>query len=309
MQFVLLLIKYAMKKILFALPFLLFACHKDHEEEASYVSSPTVDNTDTVIAPLPAVPAPDHIIFVWFENKDYTQVIGSPEAPYINSLISHGTLFVDFHALGHPSYPEYIAFFSGTTNNKQDDHCIEGAPYSNLNLFTQLSAKGKTFAWYSEDLPEAGSDVCYHEDYVERHNPTQCFSNVSLKANKRWLDFPADLNKLETVVCISPNLANDMHNGTIREGDDWLRTNCSQLIRWCEDHNAVFVIYFDENNNMPGNRIPVIAVGQPVKANYTDSTYYDHYNWTRTLLSMYGAAPIGNSASRKDITGCWTDLN
>jgi hypothetical protein len=287
-----------MKKLLLFLPFILFSC-----DEETTMNNPvsTADN----VSPVPALPQPDHIIFIWFENKDYSQIIGSAEAPYINSLKREGTLFSNFHALGHPSYPEYIAFFSGTTNGKRDDECIDDLPYSNPNLFTQLITKGKTFGWYSEDLPFTGSTICYSGNYVERHNPTQCFSNVSPKCNKRWADFPADHSKLENVVCISPNLENDMHNGSIRDGDTWLKGNCSELIEWCKNHNSVVVVYFDENNNVPGNHIPVIAVGEPVKVNHTDSTHYDHYNWTRTLLSIHGAGQIANSGLRTDIMDCW----
>lgn len=254
---------------------------------------------------LTAIPVPDHIIFVWFENKDFNQIIGSPSAPFINSLISKGTVFTNFHALGHPSYPEYIAFFGGTKNGKTNDDCITGTPYSNPNLYTQLKAKGKSFSWYSEGLPAIGSMVCSSGAYLERHNPTQCFSNVPASSNKRWIDFPTDYSLLENVVCISPNIYNDMHSSSILQGDNWLKNKCTSLINWCKTHNSIFVVYFDENNGAAGNTIPVIAVGQPVKIGSKSVIYYDHYNWTRTILAFYGAAPIANAVSRQTIMDCW----
>jgi acid phosphatase len=96
-----------------------------------------------------------------------------------------------------------------------------------------------------------------------------------------------------------------MHDGSVWEGDNWLKNNCSNLINWCKTNNSVFVVYFDENNGAEGNRIPVIAVGQPVKVNYKSNTYYDHYNWTRTILAFYGASQIANSTSRQTILDCW----
>lgn len=256
-------------------------------------------------AELAGFPVPEHIIFVWFENKNYYQIIGSGAAPFINSLISKGTLFTNFHAVGHPSYPEYIAFFAGTKNGKNNDDCISGAPYGNPNLYTQLKARGKSFSWYSEGLPSIGSRLCYSGAYVERHNPTQCFYNVPASANKRWSDFPTNYSSLERVVCISPNINHDMHNGSIWEGDNWLKNNCSNLINWCKTHNSIFVVYFDENNGAAGNQIPIIAVGQSVKIGYKSSIYYDHYNWTRTILAFYGASPIANAISRQTIKDCW----
>ncbi|MFL5765317.1 MAG: alkaline phosphatase family protein [Bacteroidia bacterium] len=288
-----------MKKLLFISLLFIASCDEDND-----TTNPS-GSTSTVVSPGPLLPKPEHLIFVWFENKDYSQIIGSREAPYINSLIPEGTLFSHFYALGHPSYPQYLEFFCGIDNGKADDQCIDGVPYSNPNLYSQLMQKGSSFAWYSEGLPQTGSGVCYAGNYVERHNPTQCFSNVPPEMNKRWEDFPTDFNKLEQVVCISPDLLNDMHNGSIGQGDNWLMTHCSTLIEWCRAHHSVFVIYFDENNNRPGNHIPVIAVGQPVKEGYTDSTHYDHYSWTRTILAMHGAEPIANSVTRKDILNCW----
>lgn len=250
-------------------------------------------------------PAPSHIIFVWLENKNYSQIIGSASAPYINSLIPEGTLFTNFHALGHPSYPEYIKFFAGTDNGKKDDACFNGRPYSNENLYTKLKAKGKTFAWYSEDLPATGSDICSSGKYVERHNPTQAFSNVPASANKKWSDFPKNYSSLENVVCISPNLNNDMHDGSIEEGDTWIKNNLKDLIAWCKTHNSVFIVYCDEDDGTAKNHIPVVAVGQPVKTGYKSTTYYDHYNWTKTILETYGAEAIENSKMRARISDIW----
>ncbi|HEX8514997.1 MAG TPA: alkaline phosphatase family protein [Bacteroidia bacterium] len=261
--------------------------------------------TSTGSLPPVSAKAPDHLIFVWLENKNYNQIIGSASAPFINSLIQEGTLFTNMHALGHPSYPEYIRFFSGTSNGKKDDECISGKPYNNANLFTQLAAKGKTFAWYSEDLPAAGSDACYAGKYFERHNPTQCFSNVPAQANKPWSAFPADYKSLETVVCISPNVEHDMHDGSILKGDTWVKDNLGKLITWCKTNNSVFVIYFDEDHGSAINHIPVIAVGSPIKENFKDTVHYDHYNWTRTILELYGAEPIGNAKTKTMVKDCW----
>jgi acid phosphatase len=271
----------------------------DDEENTSSSTGTTSAGVTTEL------PLPDHIIFVWLENKNYNQIINSTSAPYINSLISEGTLFTNFHALGHPSYPEYIRFFAGTDNGKKDDDCINGKPYTNPNLYTQLTVKGKSFAWYSEDLPVAGSDKCYEKKYAERHNPTNCFANVPADGNKTWEEFPSDYTELENVVCISPNLKHDMHDGTILEGDTWVKENLESLINWCKTHNSVFVIYFDEDHGSADNHIPVIAVGEPVKKGYKSATRYTHYNWTRTLLEIYGAEQIANSKTSALINDCW----
>src|SRR4051812_7633121 len=84
--------------------------------------------TDSSASDSGLVAHPDHIIFVWFENKGFDRIINSSEAPYINSLRNRGTLFENTFALTHPSYPNYIRFFSGTSNNISTNNCIDGTP-------------------------------------------------------------------------------------------------------------------------------------------------------------------------------------
>lgn len=250
---------------------------------------------------------PSHIIFVWFENKKYSSIVGSSNAPYINSLIAKGTLFTNMHAITHPSYPNYMDFFGGQSNGIASDACITGTPFSTPNLYVELLTQAKTFAWYSEDLRFTGSRSCTYGYYVEKHNPTTIFANVPTSRNKTFASFPTDYTKLENVVCITPNLINDMHDGSVLTGDQWLKTHLSSLVEWCRTHNSIFVVYFDENDGTSGNQIPAIAIGQPVKANYQQTTYEDHYNWTRTICAMFYAPETWttNLSSRSSITGCW----
>lgn len=269
-------------------------------------SDSTVTNSNNIAHP-------DHIIFVWFENKNYSTVIDSSYAPYIHSLVGRGTLFTNSSAITHPSYPNYIDFFAGDPNGVLTDKCIDSA-FSTPNLYTNLNSVGKSFAWYSEGLPEAGSKVCNSVNYYAKHNPTTIFANVPATASKPFSSFPTDYTQLENVVCISPDINNDMHNGALTTavamGDKWLKTNLSSLIDWCTTHNSIFVVYFDENEEdilTPGNLIPVVAVGEHVKVNYKDSAEYDHYNWTRTICDMFSAPKdwTTNLSSRTSINTCW----
>jgi phosphatidylinositol-3-phosphatase len=264
-------------------------------------------STSDISADSIAIPHPDHIIFVWMENKGFETIIGNPEASYINYLAKKGTLFTNSFALTHPSYPNYIQFFAGDALGVSTNNCIEGTPFNSPNLYTVLKEKNRTFAWYSEDLPATGSKLCYYNKYVQKHNPVPIFANVPLDANKRFDDFPTDYSKLEDVVCISPNLVNDMHDGTIREGDQWLKKNLDRLVEWCLTHNSIFVLYWDESDTESDNRIPVVAVGEKVKSNYHLSGYHDHYSWSRTISRMFDAPAswTKNVASAKLITGCW----
>ena len=51
----------------------------------------------------PAVPSFDHVFVVVMENKGYSEVIGSSNAPYVNALAKANGLVSNYHAVSHPS--------------------------------------------------------------------------------------------------------------------------------------------------------------------------------------------------------------
>ena len=71
----------------------------------------------------PNVPTPSfaHIVVVVEENHSFSEIVGNPQAPYINSLASAGVLLTNYHAVSHPSEPNYFALYAGSTFGVQDD--------------------------------------------------------------------------------------------------------------------------------------------------------------------------------------------
>src|SRR6185437_12099333 len=106
---------------------------------------------------LSTVPTPAHVVVVMEENSSFDEIIGNSQAPYINSLASQGALFSQSFAVTHPSQPNYLAIFSGSTQGVTDDN--GPISFNSANLRSTLAAVGQTFAGYSEDLPSTGSTV------------------------------------------------------------------------------------------------------------------------------------------------------
>src|ERR1700733_6894786 len=81
------------------------------------------------------LPRPDHIIVVIEENHGYDEVIGSPNAPFITQLANEGALFTAPHGVTHPSQPNYLAIYSGSTQGITDDKCLDNeTPFTTPNL-------------------------------------------------------------------------------------------------------------------------------------------------------------------------------
>src|SRR5882724_9764096 len=70
-----------------------------------------------------AAPArPDHMVIVVEENHGYDQIVGSRAAPYINgTLIQQGALLTNYHAVHHPSQPNYLELFAGSSEGIIND--------------------------------------------------------------------------------------------------------------------------------------------------------------------------------------------
>lgn len=62
-----------------------------------------------------------------------------------------------------------------------------------------------------------------------------------------------------------------MHDGAVAQGDTWLQANLAGYITWAKTHNSIFVLTFDEDENIgaTANRIPTIITG----AGVTTGTY------------------------------------
>ena len=252
------------------------------------------------------VPRYDHVVVVMEENHSYDEIIGSSSAPYINNtLAAGGALFTQSFAIEHPSEPNYLDLFSGSNQGVTDDSCPH--TFSTANEGAQLIAAGDTFAGYSEGLPSAGSTVCTSGAYARKHVPWVNFSNVPAADNLPFTSFPSSANyaSLPTVSWVIPNLNDDMHDGTIAQGDTWLHTNLDAYAQWAKTHNSLLIVTWDEDDSSMSNQIPTVFYGANVKQGSYSETI-NHYNVLRTIEDMYGLPYAGAAASATPITDVFT---
>jgi acid phosphatase len=249
-----------------------------------------------------SVPRFSHIVVVVEENHAYRQVIGSPAAPYINRLARHGVVLTRSFAVGHPSGPNYLALFSGSTHHVTNDMCRHS--YRSRSLGSQLRAHGLRFVGYAESLPRTGYRGCHAGRYVRRHVPWTNFPNLPARVNKPFSAFPSDYRQLPRVAFVVPNLAHDMHNGTVARGDRWLRRHLARYARWARSHNSLLIVTWDEDDFTRVNRIPGLLYGAHVRhIRYRGRV--DHYTMLRTIEAACRLPALGVAANRRPITAAW----
>jgi hypothetical protein len=263
-----------------------------------------------------APPRYDHVVVVIEENRTFGQVVGDTvNAPYITSLANGGVSFNSIFAETHPSQPNYLHLFSGSNQGITTDSLIVGYPFTTPNLGAELIAAGFTFRGYCEGLRAVGdADYDPHTatdpgvKYRRRHNPWANWqgagaNQLPANTNSIFANFPADFTQLPTVSFVVPDLDHDMHDGSRKQGDDWLLANLGAYATWAPSHNSLLIVTWDEDDYNETNRIPTVFYGANLKNGRTSAPTWTHHNLLRTLEDMYGAAHASRAALVQPITG------
>lgn len=245
---------------------------------------------------------PAHVVVVVEENHSYRDIIGNHDAPYLNSLARSGASLTRMHAITHPSEPNYLALFSGSTHGLTDDSCPH--TFHGGNLAGELIGAKRGFTGYSQGLPRTGYRGCSSGAYARKHDPWVNYRALPKRVNRPLRAFPTRYASLPAVSFVIPDLNHDMHDGTIAAADSWLSHRLGGYARWARSHNSLLVVTWDEDDGSASNHIATIITGAHVKpGRYRE--HADLYRLLRTLEWFYRLRPVGHSAARTPITNIW----
>jgi acid phosphatase len=277
----------------------LAACSGGTNHSAVLPEAPPPDQTPMEpITPLSITPAIKHITVVIMENYAYSRIIGSSAAPYENALARANALWTNSHAVAHPSEPNYLALFSGSTHGVTSDYCP--LTYSTQNLATELLSHGFTFAGYAENWPS--SAACYgtyslsvHSRYMywRKHVPWTDFSNLAYRTYGHTYYGPGT-PLTGSVNFVVPNICHDMHDCSVASGDAWLAKNLPPIISYNSTHGGLLIVTFDEADNDSTNHIATIMIG-PMVHHLWHTGYITHYSVLRLIEANFHLPYLGYS--------------
>ena len=265
-----------------------------------------------------------HIKTVWIilmENHNWSQIIGSKYAPYINGLLpkaSHAPQY--FNPPGnHPSLPNYLWLEAGTNFGILDDNPPSANSQTTTQHFVTLM-QNKNIFWktYQENIDGTTCPLVSVGEYAVKHNPFVYFDDVTnnqdpnsanCKAHVR--PFTEMANDLATghvahYNFITPNLCDVMHDkckpghNPIKQGDTWLSQNLPAILNSNSYLNggAVFVTW-DEAATGDGP-IGMIVLSPFAKGNgYQNSIHYTPGSTLRTFEEIFGVTPLLNDAANE----------
>ena len=134
-----------------------------------------------------------------------------------------------------------------------------------------------------------------------RASITRGKSFVDARATERnFSEFPGDFTLLPTVSFVIPRLDHDMHNGSVLDGDTWLRIHLAAYAEWAKTHNSWLIVTFDEDDDNAENHIPTVIYGAHVRP-IRCAERISHYNVLSTILAMYRLPTLTEAAPIRSI--------
>ena len=268
------------------------------------------------------VPSSKHVYVVAEENHSYDHLIGSPNMPYLNSLINQNGLATQFYADQHSSLPDYFWVTAGQAITEDNETTLT---FDVDNIVRRVMQLGLSYKAYAQSLPYTGYTGLYGTDtnsqyYLKRHVPFPYFSDMG--------NSPTELQKLVStdqlltdissgnlpnLVFITPDSHNDMHDcpsATYTEdqceqvADQFLQTYIQPLLarpEFLPGGDGILFIWSDEADldtdnacsatvsDGCGGHILVAVIGPQVKPGFQSTTIYHHESVLRTMLEAFGA--------------------
>ena len=249
-----------------------------------------------------------HVYVLVLENEEYGSLVGSSKAPYLNGLIAKYGLATNYEAVAHPSQPNYVALFSGSTQGLTDDnnHDLAGT-----NLADQLEARGKTWNVFAQDYPGDcfagstnagdGGGIGAGGTYARKHNPAISFTDIASNPARcaRIVDLTQFNPAASDFSLIVPNQCNDMHSCSVSIGDAFLQSFVPRITSSAAFANSVLFITTDEGTTDAGGggRVATVVVSPLVRAGLTSAAPYDHYSLLRTIEDAWGLGCLGQACT------------
>src|ERR1700680_125112 len=280
----------------------LFACARNQTEDVPAVA--TIIGRAVGAGRQAAIPPrkrPDHVTIVIMENHSFEDIIGNPQAPFINKLANGNMLFTKSYAVAHPSEPNYLALYSGSTQGLRSDACPVN--FKSPSLGGEIIAAHNSIKGYMEDIPAVGSPVCAAGEYARKHNPLIDFADTPASSSVPYSLITSDmsLNRYPAIAFVVPNLVHDMHDGTVAMGDAWLASNLPSILAFDATHKGLLILTWDEDDHGADNHIVTIVVGPMVRAAQNNQPI-NHYSVLSTVTDLFGLQPLENVSPISELT-------
>lgn len=241
-----------------------------------------------------AATSPTHVFVVVMENAGYQVALAQPG---IAGLAQKYGLATNYHAVSHPSLPNYLALTAGSTFGIADD-AYHALPATGIG--SQLDAARVSWRAYFQGM----SRGCLQSPppYALKHNPFAYYGGAC-PTSGQVVDF-AELGpdlalpaaQAPRLAWITPDLCNDGHDCGPAAGDRFLQQLVPQVTAsaaW--QAGGVLFVTWDEDDGASGNHVALLVI-TPGRTGHLDQPY-NHFSLLATIEDMLGVARLGSAIS------------
>jgi len=213
----------------------------------------------------------------------------------------------NYHAVTHPSQPNYVAQLAGTYSGCSTD---SDCNLRESNLVDLLDQKNSSLTWrsYQENYVPLANGNCNMESsgnkYYRKHNPFMSFTDITGNLSRCQsivpeTTFQSDVkaNKLPNFGYYTPNIDDDSHDQDLdysgKYFSNWLDSWYTPYLKSWE--NVLFFVTFDEDEGAEGNHVVAFYIGSNLTAGGTDGGSYTHYSVTRFVEDNWGLASLNQN--------------
>ena len=173
-----------------------------------------------------------------------------------------------------------------------------------------------TWASYQESMG-APCGVVSHGEYAVKHNPFMYFADINgwngstFVPPARCAEHVVDYSQLGTDLAagqvpdyafITPNLQDDMHDGTVAQGDAWLAAEVPKILASDAYKNGGTLFILWDEGSSSGDDPPFIVVSPNAKPGFISHTPYDTSSFLKTVQTMLGVEALPCAAQPDTVT-------
>lgn len=256
------------------------------------------------------VPRAGKVAVMVLENRAYEQVIGSPDAPYLNRLARSGALETRYYALTHPSLPNYIALTTGSIQGVPDN-CARCSS-ERASLLNQLDAAGISWGAYFESLPhDKDIGVSQKRRYNKHYNPFVYTESLAGRLDQsrlrsfRTLRSDIARRRMPRFSWLAPNVRHDGHNHPLRAADRATARLVPKVLRALGPHGVLYLTWDESvdrdvrgvHGTRGGGHIALMATGGLARHHARLATPATHVALLRTIEANFGLPALPGVAT------------
>ena len=222
------------------------------------------------------------------ENRSYDQAIAGG---YTAQLASRYAVATNYHAVSHPSLPNYLALTSGSTWGIADDGWH---PLPAGGLGAQLTAAGIPWRAYMEGMSATCTRTTY--PYALKHDPFPYYGAACPPQVVPFSQFDSDLSDtLPNFVWITPDMCHDGHDCSTQVADQWLGQIVPKILatRAWQDGGVLFITW-DEGEDSANHVLTLVI--HPRTLFHSSARGYDHYSLLASIEDRFGLPRLGQAA-------------